>query len=290
MCDPHFLLQHKSEENHGDRSYTKLAQYYDLIYDRIVDYETHTTFVEHLFKKFHKKGKVRKVLDIGCGTGNYAFVFAKRGYSVTGIDLSENMIRVAKEKLARRRRASSNPRFFKMDMRNLTLDEKFDAATVMFGGFGYLLSYAEVRECFASVKKSLNKNGLFILEFWHNTALRPEASSKQGFTSFVRVQDREKLVIRLDTNKLAPLTDICNITFEIFVIDTKSQKLVDSFLENHRLKTYSISEIQNLLEENGFRALGFFENTLGASEKIQAAKQSSFRVLAVATPQRHRGE
>jgi SAM-dependent methyltransferase len=288
-------LKHKSEENHGDRSYTKLAKYYDLIYDRIVDYETHTTFVEHLFKKFHKRGKVRKVLDIGCGTGNYAFVFAKRGYSATGIDLSENMITVAKEKLTRRSRASakrriSNPRFFKMDMRSLTLDEKFDAATVMFGGFGYLLSYAEVRQCFASIKKSLNKNGLFILEFWHNTALRREASSKQGFTSFVRVQDHGKLVIRLDTNKFDPLTDICNIDFEIFVIDTKRKKLIDSFLENHRLKTYSISEIQNLLEENGFKALGFFENTLGASEKIEAAKQSSFRVLAVATPQRHRGE
>jgi hypothetical protein len=45
-----------------------------------------------------------------------------------------------------------------------------------------------------------------------------------------------------------------------------------------------MSEMRNLLEDNGFQLVGFFKDSLGSSGKIEIADQSSFRVLAVASP------
>ncbi len=263
-----------------ENRYTKLARYYDAIYHNIIDYEKRTSYLERIIKKFHK-GRIKSILDIACGTGNFTFLFAQRGYKVTGIDLSKDMIRVARGK---RRASKDNPEFFEMDMCDVHLNKKYDAATTMFGGFGYLLSYNDVREFLAGVKRSLNKNGLLIFEFWHVSAVRPDSSSKNGFTTFVKARDRDKLIIRLDTNKFDPSTDICDITFDTFVISTKTRRLLDTFSERHLLKTYTISEMTNLLQESGFMVLGFYEDTLGSSGKIESARQSSFRVLTVATP------
>src|SRR5262245_41607953 len=110
-----------------------MAQYYDEVYANIVDYEKQTKFLEKIIRK-HLGKRARSILDIACGTGNYTFVFARHGHRATGIDVSEDMLRVARSKTG----GSDNPRFLKMDMRKLHLDQRFDVATVLFGGFGYL--------------------------------------------------------------------------------------------------------------------------------------------------------
>jgi len=73
--------------------------------------------------KTHSKRKVDSILDIACGTGNYSFVLAKRGYQVTGIDSSSAMISKALEK-----KQETAIQSFAMDMRQMRLDDKYDAA------------------------------------------------------------------------------------------------------------------------------------------------------------------
>jgi SAM-dependent methyltransferase len=255
-----------------------MADYYDEIYARLVDYRSQIAFLERIFKKF-QKGKVKSILDVACGTGNFTLLFAKRGYKAAGIDLSRDMIRVAKGK---RETKETKTEFFQMDMRDIRLKETFDATTVLFGGFGYLLSHEDVKRFLRSVKARLNKNGLLLFEFWHVSGVLPEASSESGYLSWDRAKVDGKLIIRLNENKYDPRENICRMSFEFYVLDTKARILLDSFSETHRLKVYSISEIANLLEQNGFRALGFFES-LHASGKMEPAKQSSFRILCVAS-------
>lgn len=262
--------------------YSKFAQYYDAIYNEIVNYESQTSFLQKVFDKFHK-GEVESILDIGCGTGNFTVLFAKRGYSTTGIDLSDEMIRVAKEKMRKGQR-SKNLQFLKMDMRDIQLNKKYDVATVLFGGFGYLLEYDEVERFFAGVRKHLDKDGLLIFEFWHVSGVLPQSSSKSGFITWHKVQDRDTLIIRLDASKYDPKSNISRVLFDFYIINTRTKELVDSFSETHLLKTYSMSEMRNLLEQNGFQLVGFFKDAPGNSGEIEAAEQSSFRILAVASP------
>ena len=173
-----------------------MAQYYDLIYHAIVDYESECNFLERLFKK-HSQNKVREILDVGCGTGSHSVILAERGYRVMGIDRSEAMLREARRKISWRHR---NIQFEKMDMRRISIKgRKFDAALILFGGFTYLLKDSDVESCFSSIRKHLNIGGLIIFEFWQGSGIFPSASTSQGYRFWDRVEDKKsgRLLIRL---------------------------------------------------------------------------------------------
>lgn len=254
-----------------------MAKYYDLIYKNLVDYEGQTDYLEKIVRKL-KNGRVDSIIEIACGTGNYAFILAKRGYRVTGIDSSREMIEIAR----RKGRGSSNPRFIKMDMRDITLDENFDIATVLFGGFGYLLERRDLGRFFSGVRNVLRPNGLLLFEFWHNAAILPEATTPSGRKMYDVSVSGSRKIIRLHTSRYDPQSSIDTILFDMYVVDTKKNRLLDSFSETHSVRTYSIPQMKDLLVENKFKPLGFYAGGVEKIQKPELAKQSTFRVLAVA--------
>lgn len=265
-------------KNAAPAHYSKMARYYDAIYASIVDYEAQADYLGKIFEKHHR-GRVKSILDIACGTGNYTFIFAKRGYDVTGIDSSEDMIRVARQK---QRTRKNNIEFVKMDMRNIRLERKFDIAAVLFGGFGYLLEVEDVKRFFSSVRANLRPNGLLIFEFWHNAAILPAASTLSGLKNYDKVKNGNELILRLHLSKYDAQTNKLSIFFDHYVIGTKRKKLLDSFSETHVVKTYSISEMKHMLGANNFKPLAFYAGGVGEMAKLELADQSTFRVLAVA--------
>jgi len=72
-----------------------------------------------------------KILDIGCGTGRHSIELAKRGYNVTGIDLSECMLERAIEKA---KESKVKVEFIKADARDLKFEKEFDLALIICGG------------------------------------------------------------------------------------------------------------------------------------------------------------
>ena len=72
----------------------KYARYYDL-FNQGKDYNKECDFLEEIFKKFGDK--IQTILDLGCGTGLHALELSKRRYTLTGLDLSEEMIKIARE-------------------------------------------------------------------------------------------------------------------------------------------------------------------------------------------------
>ncbi len=250
------------------------------IYQNMVNYETQTDYLEKIFETHHK-GKVRTILDLACGTGNHTFIFAKRGYDVTGIDISDEMIKVALEK---RGHNTSNPEFFKMDMRNIRLHGIYDIAAVLFGGFGYMLEYEDVKKFLSSITKHLKPQSLLIFEFWHNSAILPMSTEPHGYRTWDRAEDENNLIIRLNKSKYDPQTNIHRVDFDFYVLNTKSGRMLDTFSECHLIKTYSISEIEHLLEGSNFKVLAFYDVSLSNKKrKLEVAGQSTFRVLAVAS-------
>jgi SAM-dependent methyltransferase len=275
------LAPSNPEGNSSPAHYSKMADYYDTLYSKIVDYRSQVDYLEKIIAK-HRRKRTESILDVACGTGNYTFIFASRGYRTIGIDVSEEMLRVAKEKAGRKR----NPQFFKIDMRNIDLQARYDVAVVLFGGFGYLLKQSEVGEFFASVAKQLKKGGLLIFEFWQNSAIFPAATRPSGQRTWDRVEDDKRSIVRLNTSKYDAQTNILSVRFDFYVLNTKTKSLVDNFSETHLTKTYAVSHIQELLERGNLKSLGFYDGDLGKTKKDEPAQASfsTFRVLAVARP------
>ena len=235
-----------------------------MFYRKLIDY-AECDLLERIFKKYCGS-TVRSVLDVGCGTGNHDFILAKRGYSVTGIDLSENMIGTARRKAGERK----NPVFHRMDMRNITLDGQFDAAFVLVGAFEYLLTDSDVRSFLKSTKRLLD--GVLVFEF-------SQHYSPNGRWWF-RIRDKtaKRVLVRLDTVQVQGDLNRLRLDFSWYVMNSGETRILDRFSESHLVRKYTVPEIRRVVASNGFQPLSFCDM------KLKPASSCSFRVICVAKP------
>ena len=103
-----------------------------------------------------------RILDLGCGRGRHSITLNKKGYHVTGIDLSEQAIATAREKA--KAENLENIRFEVRDMRD-PLTEKFDAVVNLFTTFGYFKSDEQNASVLESVRQMLEPGGIFVLDY-----------------------------------------------------------------------------------------------------------------------------
>ena len=103
------------------------------------------------------------VLDLCCGQGRHSIALASTGINVTGVDLSEEMLAIARESS---QHMDTPPDFIEADMRNLpqTLSGKFDAAINMFSSFGYLESEADDQAVLHQVANALKPGGQMMMD------------------------------------------------------------------------------------------------------------------------------
>lgn len=143
-----------------------MKQWYEELFTNYADkYEkeifTQGTMGEVDFiEKEINKDKNCKILDIGCGTGRHAIELAKRGYSVTGVDLSENMLNKAIKKA---NDAGVHINLQIADARNLQFKDEFDLVIMICEGAFPLMETDEMNfEILKNASKALNKKGKLI--------------------------------------------------------------------------------------------------------------------------------
>ncbi len=146
------------------------ANQYDLLYtDK--DYEAECDLIEEVFRKYGD-GEIKTILDLGCGTGNHTIPLASRGYHVTGIDISEDMITHAQKKANSMLSAlCSVPVFIEGDVRSIDLQQQFDAVLMMFAVLGYQTTSEDVLAALNTVSRHLKPGGLFICDVWYGPAV-----------------------------------------------------------------------------------------------------------------------
>lgn len=111
-------------------------------------------FIDHL-----KPQQDCKMLDVACGKGRHSIQLAEKGFIVTGIDLSEDSIREAKEN------ESKNLEFFVHDMRLPFRINYFEYAFNFFTSFGYFKTRREHDNAIRTIAQSLKPNGIFVLDY-----------------------------------------------------------------------------------------------------------------------------
>ncbi len=107
--------------------------------------------------------KELKIIDIGCGTGRHSIELSKRGYSITGIDLSESLLQKAREKALQN---GLQINFLRHDARNMPFENQFDVAIMMCeGGFPLMETDEMNYEILNNVSKSLKNKSKLIFDF-----------------------------------------------------------------------------------------------------------------------------
>ena len=140
-------------------------------------------FIEHELDY----NKSLKILDVGCGTGRHSIELTKRGYKITGIDLSESMLQKAREKA---KSFKLNIEFQKHDARNLPFDKDYDAAIMLCEGGFPLMETDEMNfEILKNVSKSLKDKGRFIFTAKKMGAQTEEANINAGVAAAMQIVD-----------------------------------------------------------------------------------------------------
>ena len=145
-------------------AYEGLAQIYDIFMDEI-DYDQWVSYLEEIWNKFGVQPE--RITDLGCGTGSVLIRLAKKGYTMTGIDLSEEMLAMADQKCQSEELPVA---LYGMDMCEFSLPEEQDAIISLMDCMNYLTEEVDLSAAFTACKENLRQGGLLIFDM--NTEYR----------------------------------------------------------------------------------------------------------------------
>jgi SAM-dependent methyltransferase len=211
--------------------------------------------------------KTIKLLDVGCGTGRHSIELSKRGYSVTGIDLSPAQLARAEEKA---RKEGLKIDFLRCDARNLPYNNEFDAAIMLCEGAFPLMETDEMNyEILRNVTRSLKKPGKFILTTLNG--LFPLYHSVEKF--FESANGEGNATYKSNTFDLMTFRDH-NITE---ILDDSGNKMILECYERY----YVPSEISWLLKSLGYSKTEIFGAKLGAFSRNDKLTTEDFEMLVI---------
>jgi 2-polyprenyl-3-methyl-5-hydroxy-6-metoxy-1,4-benzoquinol methylase len=249
-----------------------MKQWYEELFQDYSDKYDNESFTQgtvgevNFIEKEISFNKSLKILDIGCGTGRHSLELARRGYNVTGIDLSEAMIDKARS-LALTENLKIDFRI--KDARNFNFKESFDLAIMICEGAFPLMetdemNYFILRNAYSSLKSGsklifTTLNGLYPL--FHSVKDFVNSGTEQGKTS----EDNFDIM-----------------TFRQYSVyeteDDKGNKIILNCNERY----YVPSEITWLVKSAGFRESEILGCKLGAFSRNDKLTTEDFEMLVIA--------
>ena len=240
-------------------AYTVLAGWYDRL-TADVDYEKWADYVERHFRRL--KRPVRSVAELGCGTGSLTRLLARRGYAVTAIDLSPDMLAVADQKCE-----GLGVLFLCQDMSRLTLLEPADAVVSCLDSVNYVTRPAAVRRTFRRVWEALRPGGLFLFD-----AKTPPALEGADGQTYLDEDDGLFCVWR---GEYFPKRRVCGYGLDLFIRGADGGWSRGS--EYHEEYAYTMGELDGFLREAGFSDIKIY-----GDKTMRAPKEGAQRVFFAA--------
>jgi SAM-dependent methyltransferase len=206
------------------------AKIYNLMYQD-KNYLSETSYVLSIAERFLPTNN-KTILELGCGTGNYSRCFSQRGYSVTGIDLSESMIQIAKNNNI------ANSDFLCGDIRSYSTPKKFPLIISLFHVFSYLNTAEDIIQFFENAYGHLEKDGLLIFDCWNGEGVLYDLPGNRN----KEVENENYLIKRATTANHKSKANTVDVNFD-FIIEDKVNGDQHSFAELHKMRYFFADEI-----------------------------------------------
>jgi SAM-dependent methyltransferase len=222
-------------------SYGQFATIYDYLMQD-VPYDGWVDFLQNQSRRNSIIGK--KVLDIACGTGEISLRLIDKGYDVTGVDLSEEMLFMAQDKAENQEKKLP---LFHQNMAELSSLGLYDVVTIFCDSLNYLETDEEIISTFKGVKEHLKQDGLFLFDV-HSIYKVSQIFMDETFT----FNDEQVSYIWDCFPGEYPNSVEHELTF--FVHDRESG-LYERVEETHKQRTYPILQLRQWLEDTGFEII-----------------------------------
>lgn len=227
--------------------YTAMAPIYDEM-NRELDYARWADFVEEQFARF-AKAKPELVLDLAAGTGSMTIELAKRGYDMTAVDNSADMLSLAATRLAEA--GQYGVLLLEQDMTDFELYGTVDAVVCCLDSLNHLTEDGEVEKCFALVHNYLNPDGLFLFDV--NTPHKFRHT--YGVNDFILENEG---AVCCWQNQFDPASGLCDFILTIFEKQSDGRYSRTDTVQTERC--YSRSHLTRALKQAGFEMLGIYED------------------------------
>ena len=231
-------------------AYEALAVSYDRLTND-VDYEATVDFYYEILKR--EGLNPRTAVDLACGTGSVTEILAKRGLKVTAVDLSEEMLTVARQKAME---LENQPLFLCQNLRDLYLPRAVDLAVCALDSLDYITDPNDCREAIRRVYKVLNPGGIFIFDV--NTPEKLRAMDGQVFL------DEDDDVYCIWRGEFDEQSNICSYGMDLF---QRRGNLWERSFEEHREYAYSEEQLVGYLKDAGFTHIAVYADRLFADPR-----------------------
>ena len=231
-----------------------------ISYDRLTNDVDYAAVVDFYHEILAFEGVTpRTVADLACGTGSVSLLLANRGYQVTGVDMSEDMLTVAADKA---QTLENRPTFVCQKLQELRLPRGVDLAISGLDSMNYITDPADCEMAIKRVFKALNPGGIFIFDV--NTPAKLRAMDGQVFL------DEDDDVYCVWRGEFDEKTNICSYGMDLF---QRKGNLWERSFEEHREYAYSADQLVGFLKDAGFTHIRVYGDC-----RMEAPKEGEQRI------------
>lgn len=240
--------------------FSNYSRYYDSLYHE-KDYAAEAAYFVRLFRRFETQD-TKSLLEFGAGSGGHQREFVQLGFESAGVELSEQMCEVAKER---------GSRVLLGDFRSYVHGEIFDAVVALFHVVSYLSADQDIEAGFTNARAHLDPGGLFVFDVWHADAV----ISQKPETRVKRVRTNKLDIVRIAEPTCIPEQKIVVVNYTIFAKQL-GESLWEQTEEHHAMRYFSVEDLHKFAGRSGFEVLTVEETITG-----KPATKDSWGVSAV---------
>ncbi|MCT4612854.1 MAG: class I SAM-dependent methyltransferase [Clostridia bacterium] len=231
------------------------------VYDKFMSnapYDEWTNYILEIIKK--ENIKTNEILDLGAGSGNITSRLVSKGIGVIGVDLSEDMLTIAKEKCP-------DTIFINQNIINLDIDKSFDVIICVCDTLNYITDEYDLHLAFEKISSHLNKNGILIFDlntehkfkniYADNTFAYSEDDASYIWENFYDDEER-----------------INEYYVEFFV--KADNDLYKKYTETHYERAYSLEDINLAISNTPLKIQNIYDDTT-----FNAPKDESERIFYI---------